>query len=268
MKLLSTDPTDPFIDTMTDITYCRRAELKTYKPLDMPAIFRNFTRARKDIGIAKRAGRPWYYMDCGYFGNVTPRKSFVRLVPNDIQHSKPRYDLPADRFEHQIRQVVQPHPIKFNKWKKDGRAILVAPAANKSCFFYGYTLAKWLETTIAQIKQYTDRPIIIRNRRIRQDRIEGNSIYHQFDSDNIFALVTYNSMAAVEAVGYGIPSFTTAPCAANEMCSQDLSQINTPYYPDPSKVAAWQHWLSYCQYHPREISTKVPWELMAKYNLR
>jgi len=172
MKLLSTDPTDTFIETMSDITYCRRAELKTYTPLDMPVIFRNFTRARKDIGIAKRAGRPWYYMDCGYFGNVTPRKSFVRLVPNDIQHSKPRYDLPADRFEHQIRQVVQPHPIKFDKWKKDGRAILVAPAANKSCTFYGYTLAKWLATTIAQIKQYTDRPIIIRNRSIRQHRRE------------------------------------------------------------------------------------------------
>jgi len=274
MKLLSIDRDDVFINAMNDhmnnITFCSRKDLDTL-PVDTPALFRNFIGNRKAINIAKKTGRPWYYMDCGYYGNVTPRKSFVRMVPNDIQHSKPRYDLPDDRFESQcelVESAGHSHPLRFSKWKRDGRAILIAPAANKSCFYYGYSLKDWFEKTIAEIKKYTDRPIIIRDRPIRQLRIEKNSIYHQFDRDKIFALVTYNSMAAVEAIGYGIPTFTSAPCAANEMCSQDLSEIENPYYPDPDQVRAWQHWLAYCHFEGRESVTSLPWELMEKYNLQ
>jgi hypothetical protein len=274
MKLLSTAHKDVFINTinnyMNNITFCSRNDLRTL-PIDMPVVFRNFTANRKEIRIVQKTGRPWYYMDCGYFANITPRKSFMRIVPNDIQHSKPRYDLPADRFDDQCKIAElsgHGHPLRFSKWKKDGRAILIAPAANKSCTYYGYNLKDWLEATIAEIRKYTDRPIIVRDRSIRQFRIKENGIYHQFDRDNIFALVTYNSMAAVEAIGYGIPTFTSAPCAANEMCLQDLSKIETPYYPDSEQVLAWQHWLAYCHYLPQESVTNVPWELIEKYNLQ
>ena len=159
MKLLSTEHTDIFINTMNkymnNVTYCSRKELRTL-PIDMPAVFRNFTANRKEINIVKKSGRPWYYMDCGYYANITPRKSFMRIVPNDIQHSKPRYDLPADRFDSQcklVESVGHGHPLRFSKWKRDGRAILIAPAANKSCRYYGYSLRDWLETTIAEIKK-------------------------------------------------------------------------------------------------------------------
>ena len=126
MKLLSTAHKDVFINTinnyMNNITFCSRNDLRTL-PIDMPVVFRNFTANRKEIRIVQKTGRPWYYMDCGYFANITPRKSFMRIVPNDIQHSKPRYDLPANRFNDQCKIAElsgHGHPLRFSKWKKDG----------------------------------------------------------------------------------------------------------------------------------------------------
>jgi len=231
-------------------------------------LFRNFTKRRKEINWCIKNNRNYYYIDCGYFGNSGPKKMFHRIVKNNIQHENPRYDLPSDRFDDQCRAAERvQHSPRFKGRKKDGRAILVAPVSNKSCTFYGYTLNQWLDHTLAELKKHTDRPIIVRERPIRQLRIQQNSIYHQFDKDNIFALVTYNSLAATEAIGYGIPTFTSAPCAANAMCSQDLSKIETPYYPDEDKVRAWQNWLAYCQFRPHELATEVPLKIIDSLGL-
>jgi hypothetical protein len=52
----------------------------------------------------------------------------------------------------------------------------------------------------------------------------------------------------------GIPAFTLAPCnAASPVASQDLSKIDTPYYPDADKLYAWVCHLAYGQFHNSEL---------------
>jgi hypothetical protein len=52
----------------------------------------------------------------------------------------------------------------------------------------------------------------------------------------------------------GIPAFTLAPCnAASPVASQDLSKIDTPYYPDSDKLYAWACHLAYGQFHNSEL---------------
>jgi hypothetical protein len=197
--------------------------------------------------------RTFYYIDTGYFGNertaANPNgwKYWHRIVKNDLQHGKiiPR---PDDRFRRFNKQ--------FSPWKKDGRKILVAAPDGKPCKFYGITKDEWVEQTVATIKQYTDRPVVVRERAAKRiDRIATATLQAALD-DDVYTLVTYNSNAATEAIFYGIPAFTLAPAnAASPVALQDLSQIETPYYPDSDKLYAWACHLSYGQFHVDELKT-------------
>jgi hypothetical protein len=195
--------------------------------------------------------RNFYYIDTGYFGNERTTsnpngwKYWHRIVKNDLQHG----DIvarPADRWSRFDR--------KFGPWKKDGRKILIAAPDEKPCKFYGTSQEQWIGNTITEIKKYTDRPIEVRQRSPKRiDRISTNTLQQALDGD-VFALVTFNSVAAVESVFHGIPVFTLAPAnAASPVGLQDLSQIEKPYYPDPDKLYAWACHLAYGQFHVSEL---------------
>lgn len=195
--------------------------------------------------------RTFYYVDTGYFGNertsTNPNgwKYWHRIVKNNLQHGDiiPR---PDDRF----RKFNK----KFNAWKKTGRKILIAAPDEKPCKFYGTTQEKWISETIESLKKYTDRPVEVRHRSAKRiDRISTDTLQQALDKD-VFALVTFNSVAAVESIFYGIPAFTLAPCnAASPVSLQDLSRINEPYYPDSDKLYAWGCHLAYGQFHVNEL---------------
>jgi hypothetical protein len=75
--------------------------------------------------------------------------------------------------------------------------------------------------------------------------------------------VTYNSVAATESIFYGIPAFTLAPSnAASPVSKQDLSQIDTPYYPDKDKVYQWACHLAYGQFHVNEMKDGSAWRIL------
>ena len=195
--------------------------------------------------------RTFYYIDTGYFGNERSSsnpsgwKYWHRIVKNNLQHNE-IISRPDDRWK------------KFNKpfspWKKTGRAILVAAPDEKPCKFYGVTKEQWLLDTVGILKQHTDRPIIIRERAPKRiDRIATNTLQQALDND-VFAVVTFNSVAAVESIFHGIPAFTLAPAnAASPVALQNLSQIENPYYPTQDKLYAWACHLAYGQFHINEM---------------
>jgi hypothetical protein len=195
--------------------------------------------------------RDFYYIDTGYFGNERTAsnpngwKYWHRVVKNDLQHGE-IVTRPDDRF----RKFNK----KFTPWKKDGRKILVAAPDEKPCKFYGVTKEDWVQQTVETIKQYTDRPVEVRERAAKRiDRIATDTLQSALDND-VFALVTFNSVAAIESVFHGIPAFTLAPAnAASPVALQDLSQIDNPYYPDHDKLYAWACHLAYGQFHVNEL---------------
>ena len=205
-------------------------------------------------------GRDFYFMDTGYMGNqrgpLNPMgwKFWHRIVKNDLQHDQVIHR-PPDRFKKLA--------IPVHRWKKGGRKILIAKPDEKPMKFYNLELEQWLEETIATIKQYTDRPIEVRERvKSRTDRMITNSLKEALDED-VHALVTFNSNAATEAVLYGYPAFTLCSThAAKSVTEQDLSKIETPYYPDLQQVEAWAHHLAYCQFHVSELKDGSAWRML------
>ena len=243
--------------------------LESYKhlqhwPTDLPVAFRGMT-GRKIVAECIKTGRDYFYIDTGYLGNRQKRKVYHRVVPNGMQHSNFK-EVPDDRWKRLEFDSKTMH-LGFPGWKRDGGPILLVTPSGKPCKFYGIERDQWVEETVKTIRENTDREIIIRDKGLRRDRIGDGSLYNQLDNDNIFAVVTYNSIAATEAIGYGVPAFTSAPNAADMLCEKDLTKIDTPRYEDEYTVRKWQHWLAYCQFRVEEMSDGTALETLEKWDI-
>jgi hypothetical protein len=224
---------------------------------------------RKHIQRDWQNKKDFYYLDTGYFGNfMSPgnpggKKLFHRIVKNDLQkHWLENH--PSDRWEEICK--IDPR-CRWKGWKKKGKKILVVVPNRKSCIFYGYDTEPyangekpWLMNTIETIKKYTDMEIVIREKGSRSAR-HHHSIFDALD-EGIFATVAFNSIAALESVIYGIPSFVAVPCAASPLALTDLSQIATPFYPDESLVQQHCASLAYGQFTGEEIANGTAWKLL------
>lgn len=229
---------------------------------DWPITFRGMTkRSLYDNCILSK--RDFYYIDTGYLGNLNKTKNYHRVVKNNVQHLSP-IEVPSDRWT--SLQSSTRKTMYTNTWRKGSKILIVTPS-EKPCLWYGITREKWLNDTLSILKENTDREIIIRDKPERRKRVGELSIYNQFLEDDIYAVVTYNSIAATEAVAYGIPAFANAPNAAQSVCLSDFSKIETPYYPDRHKVEKWLHWLAYCQYNVKELEDGTAYKIQQEYNL-
>jgi hypothetical protein len=261
MIFLSKDSKDEYINMFAQGSGKIPVSTETfdYDASTEPIVLRGILKHK----IMKRCwqdGRDFYYVDTGYFGNertsTNPNgwKLWHRIVKNDLQHNE-IVTRPDDRF----RKFNK----KFNPWKKTGRKILIAVPDEKPCKFYDTTQEKWLKETVDTIKKHTDRPIEIRQRaKNRIDRTVNDTLQQALDRD-VFALVTFNSVAAVESIFHGIPTFTLAPAnAASPVSLQDLTKINEPYYADQDKLYEWACHLAYGQFHITELKNGKVMEII------
>jgi hypothetical protein len=236
--------------------------------IDKPILVRGIVSGSY-IDYAKSQGLDYYFIETGYFGNYScegnpnARKFWHRIVKNAMQHSKV-LNVPGDRWERLCKYDTR---LQWKGWKKSGSKILVVAPSEKPCKYYGINHIDWINETVAELKKYTDREIVVREKGSRNERTSTNLIYDAFDKD-VYAVVTYNSIAAAEAVAYGIPAFAMAPTVAAPVVLNNLSKIETPYYPDPEFVHRWVSSLAYGQYNLEELLTGDAWRMVLENEQR
>ena len=204
-------------------------------------------------------GRDFYYVDSGYVGNNISRqnrmgnKLYHRIVRNDLQHNEIR-PRPNDRWK---ALDIKLQPRKF------GSKIIVAAPDEKPCRYYGIDQEQWVQQTVEELRKHTDRPIEVRQRAPKRiDRIVTAPLTQVLAQD-VHALVTFNSVAAVESIFAGVPAFVLAPThIAQPVASTQLSQIENPYWPDQDRLDAWCHSMAYGQYHVRELRDGTAFRMM------
>jgi len=215
------------------------------------------------IKHAEHTGRDFYFMETGYLGNYrsanneTGRKIYHRIEKNAMQQRR-FLDVPDDRWQALCR--FNP-ALTYQGWRRPGKNILLIMNTEKPFEFYGCSKEQWVKNTIATIRAHTDRPIVIREKSGRAERTTTDNIYDALDND-VFALVTYNSIAAVEALQVGIPSFSLAPTAASLVTTADLSLIDCPPRIDEQVIYKWLCSLAYGQFSIDEIITGQAWNLV------
>ena len=105
------------------------------------------------------------------------------------------------------------------------------------------------------------RQIEIRLKPKRNERIADKNILYAF-RDNVYCVVTYNSIAATEALLNGIPAIALGNNAASVLCNSKLSDINNLYTYDEEQMLAYAAHLSYCQFTRREMQDGTAWAIL------
>ena len=215
-----------------------------------PVVLRGITK-RKQMQSCKDAGRDFYYIDTGYFGNGK-KKIFHRITKNDVQWFGGIVERPWDRLE-----KTNVRPKKMRK----GTNILIAPPSQKLLNNYDIIIEDWLENVQAEIQAHTDRPIVIRTKRGRSTRINNDTMEMALDRD-VHCLVTFSSIAAGEALLHGKPAITLGPNAAAPLCSQSISAIEDLKIPTLDEVEAWARHIAYCQFTEVEMRDGTAWRIL------
>jgi hypothetical protein len=226
-----------------------------------PVLLRGISSGKIANHVRKK-GDDYYFIETGYLGNYrcpnnrTGKKIYHRIVKNAMQHDT-IMDVPDDRWN----QLVNFNPtLAYNGWRNTGSKILIVLSTNKPFEYFGGSRDSWLKTVLATLKKHTDREIVIREKASRGERT-NDTIYDALDND-VYALVTYNSIAAVEAIQSGIPAFALAPTAADPVGNKDLTQIENPNRPDEELVQRWLHNIAYSQFSLDEIITGSAWKMV------
>ena len=200
----------------------------------------------QDVVIQAQAeGRDWYYGDHGYFG----RGRYFRITKNAYQHSgigDPDY-----------RRLAQFH-LSIKRWRYSGSHVLVCPPDEVFAGLMGFKAKRWLRDTLSCLKKHTDRPIRVRSREFGDAGDRPLAV----DLRDCFALVTYTSNAAVEAVLAGVPVICTGPCAAQTMGLSDPRKIESVVRP-PGRVR-WIAVLAANQWTLNEIHAGVAWASLSR----
>jgi len=215
-----------------------------------PVVIRGIAK-RKQIHSCWNTGRTFYYIDTGYFGNGK-RKLYHRITKNHLQNIYPTIHRPRDRLA-----ATGWQPAKFRK----GRNILLCPPSAKVMKFFDLDLDQWMAETLSTLQQYTDRPIITRLKQSRSVRQNDDTLAMALSND-VHCLVTFNSIAATEALLLGKPAITLGPNAAQNLCRQELSEIENLYIPTLDEVEEWAAHLAYAQFTEEEMRSGYAWAIL------
>lgn len=204
--------------------------------------------SRKALHHCWKTGRDYYAIDTGYYGNIK-NKYIHRITYNGLQYTGPIKVRDNDR--------ARRFGYKYKKFTP-GRKILICPPSVKVMEVWGENLETWIEKTKAEIARYTNRPIEVRLKPSRSDRISTKSIQAAL-ADDVHCLVTYNSIAAVEALIEGKPAIVLGNNAASVVAETNLYNIEAPQYPDRDTMEAWINNLGYCQFTTEEMRSGFAW---------
>jgi lipopolysaccharide biosynthesis glycosyltransferase len=218
---------------------------------NIPVAIRGIAK-RKIIHRCKEEGRPFYYIDTGYFGN-NKLKSYHRITKNSMQYTG---DLDPNCPDDRLAKC----DVQQKKWRP-GRNILICPPSQKAMNFWNLDLEEWLSLTITTIEAYTDRPIVIRKKLARSERVNMDTMEMALSRD-VHCMVTFNSIAAVESLINGKPVFTMGPNAAQPLANTDLSRIESPFMPSMAEVHNLLCNLSYQQFTTKEMKDGTAWRML------
>lgn len=182
---------------------------------------------------------------------------------------------------------TMPNPMRWQKisramnitikpYRTEGNHILLCLQRNGGWSMGKLTVVDWARQTIAQLRQYTDRPIVVRCHpgdkkagsyvhNIRGKNVSLSTNANLLDDlKNCWAAVNHNSSAVVGAVIEGVPIFITDSVRSQcqGVANTNLARIEQPLLPDRQ---VWAERLSMSHWNFSELVTGECWHHMRQF---
>ena len=186
------------------------------------------------------------------------------------------YAYPSDRWN----KISKELNVDLLPWKNNGDYVIVALQLPGDASLRGIDISKWAVGATTELRQYTDRPIIVRTPQLDREfdresilrikSMKGVSL-QQGTRDNLFktldnayATVTYSSGLGIDSVIRGTPTIAVDPGNfAYWLGNNKLSQIeNITRSIDREQ---WLYNLSYAQWSLEEIKNGDAWAHISKF---
>lgn len=233
-------------------------------------------RIRSDaIDRQRAAGRHIVVIDSNLLGFLAP-DDFNRYLRYSLDGIFPTTGYYFDRAIDPGRWMLIKERYNFEErdWRRNGRYVLVCLQRNGGWSMGGKSVLAWLDDTLAELRQYTDRPILIRahpgNQEItREIKIKqpacviSDAADIRTDLDHAWATITYNSSPGVASLLWGVPVWVTDPDPAKSqawpLAHRKLNKIEQPFYPDRQSL---YDRLGQCHFTSEELRSGVAWRFM------
>lgn len=224
-------------------------EQSSNTPLLMRGVGKN---TREAVQHCWKTNRQFYYIDTGYFGNEKSKsKGWHRITKNNLQNLGPIIERPHDRLL----------SWKYRKFKPGSKILICPPSEKVMMLFNQPTPKEWTDQVVAHLKEITDRPIEIRLKPNRTQRISTNSMEAALQ-DDVHCLITYNSIAALEALNFGKPAIALGPNCASMVCNTKLDDVERLHIPNKDEMLALMAHLSYAQFNRQEMMNGYAWDIV------
>jgi len=161
--------------------------------------------------------------------------------------------------------------VTLRPWRNQGEHILLCLQHDKSEQWANMpALPRYVENTVQEIRQHTDRKIIVRSHPrcpLQNPPILENvsyevpkqiaNTYDDFDLNfsNAWAVVSHSSNPGIHAVLNGVPAFVGEQSLAYDVGNTDFSTINSPKTPDRQQ---WLNDYTHTEWTIEEIAQGIP----------
>jgi len=194
---------------------------------------------------------PFWFIDTGYTNFLNgKKKTWHRLTRNHL-HQVNVFDAPVDRLG-----MFEFFP---QQWRTPGEKILVIEPGQFSAKTFNVDISKWRYNIEKEIRQYSDKPIVFREKIPKKRR---SSLFKELQDEDYYCLININSNAAIEGIWSGIPVITLHKHISNPVSRDKISDINNLYRPH---LANWLCMLSYSQFTQEEIMNGTAINIVRKF---
>jgi hypothetical protein len=234
---------------------------------------------RKQIITALQARSiPTVFVDSNILHYARPEHEWHRYSLNSVYPNTGTYffgGIDSAKWSHYSAW----HSAPLKPWRSSGNHILIFCQRPNGWNMFGNDQQQWLDATISQIRQYSNRPVMVRmhtgygKRYEAMQRLQaryGKTISISAHANirealvNCWCTVGYNSTPNVVAAIEGVPGYVedVAHSWAKDIAFTDLSQIADPPMPDRSE---WIHKIANIHWSNEEVRTGQLWSAIKTY---
>ena len=211
------------------------------------ACFRGWNRNRGELRIIKNGFHAHHHMTKAEIidavGKSFALEKFKGYFNKEYKHYKPKV-----RRSDNIKNIMICEDFQLSR---------VMTGLNYPLPLFGTTWAKHISNKILKI--IPDANIIIRtkaNCKIRRTY----TLEDQINEDNIDAVVTFSSFAALHGMLAGVPAITLGPSCVDCIGNTCLSDLKNMYYPDANEFKERLLYLSCVNFNGDEIKDGTAWD--------